>query len=90
MKKQIHAFFSGQVQGVGFRYTARDIAQSLNVCGWVRNLPDGKVEVLAQAEESALKIFVDEINSNFSGYITNSEIETSLPGENYKYFDIIV
>jgi len=46
--KAIRATVHGQVQGVGFRYTTRRMAQESGVAGWVRNLPDGSVEVWAQ------------------------------------------
>src|SRR5688572_25537300 len=45
-------FYSGRVQGVGFRYTAKQLAAGFDVTGWVRNLPDGRVELLVIAEEA--------------------------------------
>jgi acylphosphatase len=89
MKKQIHAFFSGMVQGVGFRYTVRDIAIDLAINGWVRNLTDGRVEVLAEAKESDLKVFLEKINENFSQYIKNVEVEWFLKVDGFKDFNIV-
>ena len=58
--KQI--LFAGKVQGVGFRYAAKQIAMSYDVCGWVKNLPDGTVELQAMAETSAeLESFLHEL-----------------------------
>jgi acylphosphatase len=57
--------FEGRVQGVGFRYTARNIARGFDVTGWVRNLPDGRVEMEAMAEDAEeLDAFVNEIREN--------------------------
>lgn len=53
--ERLHAIVKGRVQGVGFRYFVRQHAQSLGVTGWVRNLANGDVEVLAQAQKPALE-----------------------------------
>ena len=50
--KRLHLFYSGSVQGVGFRYTAERVALSLDLSGWVGNLPDGRVEVLVCGEKT--------------------------------------
>lgn len=51
---QLHAYISGQVQGVGFRYHTLNAAQNLKLTGWVRNLRDGRVEVLAEGSHDSL------------------------------------
>jgi acylphosphatase len=48
MSAAVHAFVSGHVQGVGFRYHVTASARELGLTGWVRNLPDGRVEVWAE------------------------------------------
>jgi acylphosphatase len=88
MKKQIHIYYSGRVQGVGFRYGAGDIAGQLGVSGWVKNLHDGKVEVLAEADEEALKDFLARINQYFSGYIRDSDIKWQPATGEFKDFEI--
>lgn len=55
--KAFHAFVEGEVQGVGFRYSAAREAHSLRLCGWVRNTGEGGVEVWAEGEDSALDEF---------------------------------
>ena len=55
MKKTMHCFVSGRVQGVCFRMETREQAQLFGITGWVRNLPDGRVEVLASGAETQLK-----------------------------------
>ena len=75
MKKQIHVYYNGKVQGVGFRFTAQDLAKGLGVFGWVKNLPDGRVEITAEAEEGALKDFLEQVNQYFSQYIQDVDIQ---------------
>ena len=57
MKRAIHCLVSGHVQGVFFRASTSERAQELGVSGWARNLPDGRVEVLAAGENDALEAF---------------------------------
>ncbi len=57
----LHAIISGRVQGVGFRYFTQDVANRLNLKGYVKNLPDGTVEVLAEGDMDTLKIFLEEL-----------------------------
>ena len=53
--------FEGRVQGVGFRYTAKDIARGFDVCGSVANLPDGSVELEVMGETGEVERFLREI-----------------------------
>ena len=55
MQVRKHFYFSGTVQGVGFRYHAHNLARENGLTGWVRNLPDGRVEMEAQGELSSLR-----------------------------------
>ena len=59
MKKRIHVFISGRVQGVFFRTTAKELADELGVTGWIRNLSDGRVEAVVEGEEDKLKEMID-------------------------------
>ncbi|MBU1999217.1 MAG: acylphosphatase [Candidatus Omnitrophota bacterium] len=88
MKKQLHIYISGQVQGVGFRYTAREIADETGICGWVANLRDGRVEIVAEAEEDALKSFLVKINTQFSRYIQDTQSQWLAASGEYKDFEI--
>lgn len=59
MKVRVHVIVSGSVQGVFFRTETRDEAKRRGVYGWVRNLPDGKVEAVFEGEEEPVKGLVD-------------------------------
>ena len=59
MKKRVHLWISGRVQGVFFRKTTQVVAKTLGICGWVRNLDDGRVEVVAEGEERDLKKLIE-------------------------------
>ncbi len=54
-------FFEGRVQGVGFRYTCKELARGFDVCGWVKNLPDGRVEMQVMGEAAEVMDFIHEI-----------------------------
>ena len=61
VRKQLHVLVEGVVQGVGFRYFVEKNAIRLSLTGFTRNLYDGRVEVLAEGEESVLKQFLEII-----------------------------
>jgi len=63
MKARVHAFVSGRVQGVFFRDHTRRWATSLGLTGWVRNLPDGRVEVVAEGEKERLEDLVTRLKT---------------------------
>jgi acylphosphatase len=88
MNKQIHVYYSGTVQGVGFRFTVERLAQDISVVGWVRNLPDGRAEVFAEGSDEDLKDFLGEIKRQFSGYIRDEDISWSEATGEFKDFGI--
>ncbi len=88
MRKQVHIYYSGRVQGVGFRFTAQDIANDLEVLGWVKNLRDGRVELVAEAEEKILKDFLDRIDEYFSEYIRDKDIQWRQATGEFKEFGL--
>ena len=67
--------FSGRVQHVGFRYTAYYLARPLYLTGWVRNLPDGRVEMEAQGGVSQLRKLIVQLKSQPHIHIEHMEIE---------------
>ena len=62
--KRVTLYYSGRVQGVGFRYTVYQIARGYDITGAVRNLHDGRVEVIAQGDESELRSFIEGIKES--------------------------
>lgn len=83
-----HILFSGQVQGVGFRYTAHRIAARYNLTGFVRNLPDGDVEMLAQGPEPDINNCLADIQDYFSGNIRDTKIDPVPPDPRHTTFGI--
>ena len=57
----LQVFYEGNVQGVGFRWTVRHAATGFDVTGWIRNLPDGRVELQVTGEENEVRAFLDRI-----------------------------
>ena len=88
MNKRLRLLYSGKVQGIGFRYTVQALAGQHKVLGWVRNLDDSKVEVVAEAEEGALKDFLQQINQHFSRYIEDVLVEWLPASGQFRDFQI--
>ena len=69
---RVQAHFSGHVQGVGFRFTALDVADNFRgITGFVRNLPDGRVEVVAEGAEELVGAFLDALEAAMEAHIHN-------------------
>jgi acylphosphatase len=68
-------YYSGDVQGVGFRATAASVARRHPaVRGWVRNLPDGRVELLADGPDEAVAAFLADVRDRMAGHIRSEDI----------------
>lgn len=89
MSACMHALVSGRVQGVWFRAATAEKAHDLGVAGWVRNLPDGRVEVLAQADSSTLQQFRDWLHEGPpNARVDAVEVEESEPDDDLVGFRI--
>ncbi len=87
--KRIQVFFSGTVQGVGFRFTAERLARRFPITGFVRNLEDGQVEVTAEGEEASLVEFLTAIReSGMKNYIRDVETHWSKAEGVFKHFSV--
>lgn len=87
-KKCWRILFEGRVQGVGFRFTARRIAQSCQIKGWVKNRPDGKVEAEVEGEEESLRKFLAGLKESFAGFIRNCLVDEILCEKEFRDFEI--
>lgn len=83
-----HIIFMGSVQGVGFRFTAHRIAKLHQLKGYIRNLPDGTVEMLAQGYTEDIDDCIQNIKESFAGYIRETNIQELPPDPRYKDFKI--
>ena len=87
--KAFHALVLGEVQGVGFRYSATWRAKSLGITGWVRNLDDGSVEIWAEGGEEDLKEFVAWLREGPSGsWVRDLTLDWESPKNIYSSFGI--
>ena len=66
-------FFTGRVQGVGFRYTALQVAKEFEVAGFVGNLPDGRVHLEAEGRAEEVAAFIVALEERMHGYIRKTE-----------------
>ena len=67
-------YFSGRVQGVGFRYTVYQLAKGYEVAGFVQNLSDGRVLLEAEGTEREVRGFLESIENQMMGFIRNTEM----------------
>ncbi len=88
--KGLHAFVSGRVQGVGYRAFTKSTAEKLGLRGFVRNLPDGRVEVYAEGEEENLKKLLSKLYEGpFFAKVTDVEYKFTEPWGKYESFTIL-
>lgn len=89
-RSRMHIFYSGRVQGVGFRYTAKRTAAGFEVIGIVRNLPDGRVELVAEGGEEELKAFRQAISdAGLEHFIRNEELSWREATGEFRGFEIV-
>jgi len=89
-RKRMHIFYTGHVQGVGFRYTVKTVATGYEVTGSVRNLPDGRVELLAEGSKEELEGFRQGICESGLGYfIQKEDISWGEASNQFRGFEIV-
>ena len=88
-KVRAHLFITGRVQGVFFRASSREEAQSRKLTGWVRNLYDGRVEAVFEGEDEAVQSMISWCHSGPShAAVTDVSVEIGEPGGEYTDFDM--
>ena len=89
MLKRVHVFYTGRVQGVGFRASAEDAAKRLGVVGWVKNLRGGRVELVAEADEPILQQFLQAIQEGpMRNLIAQADVSWMNASETFNEFEI--
>jgi len=81
-------FFSGRVQGVGFRYQTLQVAKGYEVSGRVLNLPDGRVQLEAEGQPNEVRDFIAAVRERMEGYIRKVEESFATRSPQYKGFTI--
>lgn len=86
--EQRRVTYTGHVQGVGFRFTTRNLASGFDVTGFVKNLPDGRVELVAEGQAAELNAFLAEVHRHFAGQIRDEKIDCRPSSGQFATFDI--
>ena len=82
-------FYSGRVQGVGFRYTTKTVAAGFEVVGLVRNLPDGRVELVAEGARTELEEFRAALrDAGLAGFIRDEQVTWADAKNEFRGFEI--
>lgn len=82
------ALFSGRVQGVGFRFTTCSLSSAYQVTGYVKNLPDGRVEAVIEGASNEIDRFIHAIHAEMSAYIKEINVTESASCGQYEAFDV--
>ena len=88
--RRLTVFYSGRVQGVGFRYAAKTVAAGFEIRGIVRNLPDGRVELVAEGSREELETFRDAIRgAGLAGFIRDEQVTWTDAQNEFRGFEIV-
>lgn len=88
-RERVTNYYSGHVQGVGFRYTVKTLTNGYEVTGTVRNLPDGRVELVAESEKEELEAFLAAIRDSEVGrFIRQEQAHWSEAKNDFRGFEI--
>lgn len=89
LKRRLMATFSGRVQGVGFRFTTVEVARTCAVTGYVQNMMDGSVRLVAEGKEEDVLLFLDRLRaSHIFRFVVQESLSWSVAGGEYDAFSI--
>lgn len=88
MAEQRRVTYAGHVQGVGFRYTTQNLASGYDVLGYVKNLTDGRVELVVEGTTDELNAFLTDIRRTFDSQIREENSDTRAPSGQFTSFSI--
>ena len=89
-RRRMTVLFSGRVQGVGFRYTAKTVAAGFEITGIIRNLPDGRVELTAEGLRAELEAFRIALHdAGLAGFIRDEQVIWADAKNEFRGFEIV-
>jgi acylphosphatase len=89
-RSRMRVFYLGHVQGIGFRYTVKSVATGFEVAGTVRNLPDGRVELVAEGAREELETFRRAIReAGMEHFIRNEDVSWNEATGEFRGFEIV-
>ena len=86
--KRVEAVYSGMVQGVGFSFTAQRLAEGLDIKGWVKNLPNGAVQLVAEGSEDNLHKLLGQLKMHFKDDVEDARISWQEPTGKFSEFRV--
>jgi acylphosphatase len=86
--EQREVCYSGRVQGVGFRYTVRWLAQRTGVTGFVKNLPDGRVQLVVEGPPAEVQLLLAQVRVEMGRYIAAAEEQSRDATGKFKSFEV--
>ena len=90
LRRRMTVLYSGRVQGVGFRYTAKTVATGFEVSGTIRNLPDGRVELVAEGARQELDAFRTALqDAGLAGFIRDEKVDWADAKNEFRGFEIV-
>jgi len=87
-RRRCEVYYLGRVQGVGFRFTVRSIAARLAVTGFVRNLADGRVQLVAEGSAAEIRRLLDGVSAEFGRHIVDAQVSYGPASGRFAGFDI--